>query len=175
MKQKNYTPLIGGLTIAINGLIATAYFLPKFDCLKGYDFSVLPLINAISNGATFIALLAALIAIKKKNVLLHRSFIFLAFAFTALFLFSYLLYHFSTPSAKFGGTGIVRGIYFFILPTHIFLAVLIVPLALITMGMGLNGNIVKHRKMAAWTMPIWLYVSSTGVIVYLMISPYYPH
>ncbi|WP_245552113.1 DUF420 domain-containing protein [Chitinophaga pinensis] len=167
--------MIWTLAIFINGLITVSYFLPKIDTLKHYNFSVLPLVNAVLNGSTFIALLTALIAVNKKNELLHRSFVFLAFAFTSLFLFSYLLYHFSTPSTQFGGSGVIKGIYFFILLTHIFLAVLIVPLALITMGFGLNGNIIKHRKVAAWTMPIWLYVSLTGVIVYLMISPYYPH
>jgi putative membrane protein len=175
MKQKNYAPLIWMLTIAINGLIATAYFLPKIDSLKVYDLSRLPLLNAIFNGSTFIALLAALISIKRKKINAHRSFIFLAFLFTSLFLFSYLLYHFSTPSTSFGGTGMIKTIYFLILITHMFLAALIVPLALVTMSYGLTGNLSKHRKLAAWAMPIWLYVSLTGVIVYFLISPYYPH
>ncbi|UOE52518.1 DUF420 domain-containing protein [Mucilaginibacter sp. SMC90] len=175
MKQKNYTPLIWFLTVAINGLIATAYFLPKTDALKRYDLSWLPLLNALLNGSTFIALLAALISIKQKKIKAHRSFVFLAFSFTSLFLFSYLLYHFSTPSTRFGGTGSIKNIYFLILISHIFLAALIVPLALLTMSYGINGNLIRHRKLAAWTMPIWLYVSLTGVIVYLMISPYYPH
>lgn len=175
MKEKKYTFLIWTLTIAINGLIAIAYFLPKLNALRGYDFSMLPLFNAVLNGSTFMALLAALIAIKNQRISIHKRFVFLAFAFTAIFLFSYLLYHFSTPSTRFGGTGMIRTVYFFILVTHIFLAALIVPLALITMSYGLNGNIVSHRKVAAWTMPIWMYVSLTGVIVYLLISPYYPH
>lgn len=175
MKQKNYTSLIWVLTIAINGLITIAYFLPKNVSLKEYDLSLLPLVNAVLNGLTFISLLIARIAAKKKNIYMHRAFIFLAFTFTFFFLCSYLLYHFSVPSTKFGGTGLIRGIYFFILITHIFLAVLIVPLALRTMSFALNGNIVKHRKAAKWTMPIWLYVSLTGVIVYLLISPYYPY
>ncbi len=105
--------------------------------------------------------------------MLHRTFVCLAFSFTALFLFSYLLYHFSTPSTRYGGEGILRGIYFFILLTHVFLAALIVPLALFTMASGLNNQINRHRKIAKWTMPIWLYVSFTGVLVYILISPYY--
>jgi len=175
MKQKNFTPLIWILTMAINGLIATAYFIPKNDLLNGYDLTKLPLLNAVLNGSTFIALIAALVSIKRKRVIAHRSFVFLAFSFTALFLFSYLLYHFSIPSTRFGGTGMIKAIYFLILVTHIFLAALIVPLALVTMSYALNGNLNKHRKIAAWTMPIWLYVSLTGVIVYFLISPYYPH
>ncbi|RBQ11530.1 DUF420 domain-containing protein [Pedobacter miscanthi] len=175
MKERKYTPAIWILTILINGLITTAYFLPKMHFLEGFDFSRLPLLNAILNGLTFIALLIALLAIRKKNKGVHRAFVFLAFSFTAAFLFSYLLYHFSTPSTRFAGEGILRSIYFFLLFTHIFLAALIVPMALLTMGYGLNGNIHKHRTVASWTMPLWLYVSSTGVIVYLLISPYYPN
>lgn len=175
MKQKNYTSIIWVLTITINGLIAIAYFLPKNTSLKEYDFTVLPSVNAILNGATFISLLIARVAAKKKEIYMHRAFIFLAFVFTFFFLCSYLLYHFCAPATKFGGTGLIRDVYFFILITHVFLAALIVPLALRTMSFALNGDIDKHRKAAKWTMPIWLYVSLTGVIVYLLISPYYPH
>lgn len=174
MPQKNYTPIIWTLAIAINGLIATSIFLPKIPALKGHDFSFLPLLNAILNGLTFLSLLAALYAIKRKDILRHKRLVFLAFSFTTLFLLSYLLYHFSTPSTPYGGPPFLKFIYLFILLTHIPLAIIIVPLALITMGRGLNGNIVRHRRIARWTMPIWLYVSASGVIVYWMISPFYP-
>jgi putative membrane protein len=173
MKQKKYNSVIWILTLAINGLIALSYFLPKIDFFKGYDFNILPLLNAILNGSTFMALLIALFAIKRKNVRIHKRFVLLAFCFTAAFLFFYLLYHFSVPSAKFGGVGFIRHIYFFLLITHIFLAALIVPLALITISYGFNDKIEAHRKVAYWTMPIWLYVSFTGVIIYVLISPYY--
>jgi len=173
MIQKKYNTIIWILTVAINGLIALSYFLPKFDFLKGCDIKILPLLNALLNCSTFIALLIALLAVRRKNVPVHRGFIFLAFCFTAAFLFFYLLYHFSVPSAKFGGVGLLRYIYFFLLITHIFLAAAIVPLALITISYGLNGKIEAHRKIACWTMPIWLYVSFTGVIIYVLISPYY--
>ncbi len=172
MPKKNYNTLIWILAITINGLITTSIFLPKLNALKGYNFSFLPLLNAILNSLTFLSLLIALTAIKRKNRRRHKRFVFLAFSFTTLFLLSYLLYHFSTPSTKYGGPPFLRYIYLFILLTHIPLAILIVPLALITMGRGLNGNIAKHRNIARWTMPIWLYVSGTGVIVYWMISPY---
>jgi len=175
MPQRNYKSLIWLLTVAINGLIALAFFLPKIPALKGYDFSKLPLLNAILNGLTFCSLVIALLAIRRKKVPLHRTFVFLAFVFTSIFLFSYLLYHFTTPSTKYGGDGILRTAYFFILVTHVFLAALIVPLALLTMAFGLNNQINRHRKIARWTMPIWLYVSATGVIVYLLISSYYHH
>lgn len=172
-KKKNYNAIIWILTLAINGLIAVAFFLPDIESLKKYDFSFLPSLNAILNSLTFTSLIFALVFIKKRNIKRHKQFIFLAFTWTSLFLISYLLYHFSIPSTKFGGQGIIRAVYFFILLTHIFLAAIIVPLALVSIGKGLNMEVEKHRKIARWTMPIWLYVSLTGVIVYLMISPYY--
>lgn len=170
---KNYKPLIWTLTIAINSLIAIAFFVPDIETLKQYDFSFLPLLNAILNSLTFLFLLISLFAIKKKNIKLHKNFVFIAFMWTAFFLVSYLLYHFSTPSTRFGGEGFIKYVYFFILITHIILAAVIVPLALISIGRGLNMEVSSHRKIARWTMPLWLYVSLTGVIVYLMISPYY--
>jgi putative membrane protein len=170
---KNYKPLIWTLALGINGLIIFAFFLPNKDSFKIYSFSFLPLLNAIMNGATFIFLLLALYAIRQKNIKRHRNLIFSAFLCTSIFLLSYLLYHFTTPSTKFGGQGLIKYIYYFILITHISLAIITVPLALISIGRGLNMEVVLHKKITRWAMPIWLYVSSTGVIVYLLISPYY--
>lgn len=171
--KRNYTPLIIILTVAIISLVAVAYFSPRLELFKGYDLTVLPLVNAILNSITFIALTFALIAIKRKNIKLHRNFIFTALGSTALFLVTYLAYHFNAPTTKYGGTGILKGIYYFILLTHILLAIVIVPLALISVARGLNMQVERHRKIARWTMPLWLYVSLTGVLVYVMISPYY--
>ncbi|SEW27816.1 putative membrane protein [Chitinophaga sp. YR573] len=170
---RNYKPLVWTLTLGINGLIIFAFFLPNKENFKGYDFSFLTLLNAIFNGATFIFLLLALYAIKQKNIKRHRNFIFSAFLCTSMFLLSYLLYHFTTPSTKYGGDGILKYIYYFILITHIILAIITVPLALISIGRGLNMEVALHKKITRWAMPIWLYVSITGVIVYLLISPYY--
>jgi putative membrane protein len=171
--KRNYTPIIIILTVAIISLVTIAYFSPRLELFKGYDLSFLPLINAVLNSITFIALVFALLAIKRKNIKLHRNLIFTALSSTALFLVTYLAYHFNAPSTKYGGTGILKGIYLFILLTHILLAIVIVPLALISVGRGLNMQVEKHRKIARWTMPLWLYVSLTGVLVYIMISPYY--
>ncbi len=170
---KNYKPVIWILAGAINSLVAIAFFLPEAEILKQYNFSFLPALNAILYSLTFISLLVALFYIGKKNIKLHKTFVFIALFWTSIFLLSYLLFHFSAPSAKFGGEGALRIIYYFILITHIFLAVLIVPLALISVGRGLNMEVVSHRKIARCTTPIWLYVSLTGVIVYIMISPNY--
>lgn len=173
MKEKNYTPLISILTVVLVGLIAVLFFLPAYDGEIGFDVKILPLLNAIFNSFTFIALLVALIAILKKNVQMHRAFIGAAFVSTTFFLVSYVAYHYLTESTSYGGEGALRSIYFFVLITHILLAIVIVPLALISAVRGLQMKVDKHRKIARWTMPIWLYVSFTGVVVYLMIAPYY--
>ena len=171
--NRNRTLLIWVMTLAINGLVVLAFYMPQPEFLQGKDFSVLPAVNAVLNSLTFLFLLFSLIAIKQKKIQLHRNLVFAAFSSTALFLLTYLLYHFSTPSTPYGGEGIMKGIYLFILLTHILLAAAIVPLALFTISRGLNMDVKRHRKIARWTMPLWLYVSLTGVIVYLMISPYY--
>lgn len=174
-KQRNYNPLIWLLSIVIVGVIIATYFLPKVPggTIYGIELTVLPLLNAILNSFTFLFLLTSLIFIKNKNIKVHRRFIIAAFVSTFIFCISYLTYHSLAESASFGGEGMMVYIYYFILITHIFLAALIVPLALITLGRGLNMQVEKHRKIARWTMPLWLYVSLTGVLVYIMISPYY--
>lgn len=171
--KRNYTPLIIILTLAINGLVLLAFYLPAPSAIANMDLKFLPLLNALLNGMNFITLIAALVAIKNKNIVLHRRLIFTALFLTGLFLISYLMYHFSTEPTRYGGDGAMRYVYFFILVTHIILAAAIVPLALISVARGLNMNVQKHRKIARITMPLWLYVSFTGVMTYIMISPYY--
>lgn len=173
VKQRNYTPIIVTLTIVINLLVAVLYFMPKYNGLGDVNLTFLPFFNAVMNSFTFIFLVAALYSIKQKNIQRHRRYIFAAFTTTALFLLSYVTYHAMAPSTPYGGQGILRPIYYFILLTHIVLSAVIVPLALISVTRGLNMQVEKHRKIARWTMPLWLYVSLTGVIVYIMISPYY--
>ncbi|WP_289138455.1 DUF420 domain-containing protein [uncultured Brevibacillus sp.] len=174
MKQRNYTPAIVILSIAINTIIAIMYFMPKNNDFGHIDLTFLPFLNAVMNSFTFVFLVAALVSIiKYKNIQLHRRYIFAAFSTTAVFLVSYLVYHGMAPSTSYGGEGILRPIYYFILLSHILLSAIIVPFALITTARGLNMQVDRHKKIARWTMPMWLYVSATGVIVYLMISPYY--
>lgn len=173
VKQRNYTPIVVTLTIAINALVAILFFMPKIGDFDHMDLAFLPMINAILNSFTFVFLAGALFAILKKNVKLHRGLIFAAFVSTALFLVTYVTYHALAESTSYGGDGILRYVYYFVLITHIVLAAVIVPLALITVARGLNMQVEKHRKIARWTMPLWLYVSLTGVLVYIMISPYY--
>src|SRR5690625_4291933 len=173
VKEKNYTPMIISLTILINLIIVFLFFLPKQDRDIPFDLTLLPRLNAIFNSFTFIFLLAALFFILRKNIKMHRNFIFAAFTTTTLFLITYLTYHYLAPSTSYGGEGLLKSIYYFILLTHIALAPIVVALALFSLVWGLTGNIQKHRKIARWTMPLWLYVSLSGVLVYLLISPYY--
>ncbi len=172
-KQRNYTPWIIGLTITINLIIVLLFFMPKYKGFEHMDLTFLPMMNAIFNSFTTVFLLVAFYFIKRKNITMHRRFIFAAFSSTALFLINYLTYHSLAESTSYGGEGPLRFVYYFVLISHIVLAAPTVLLALITTARGLNMQVEKHRKIARWTMPLWLYVSITGVLVYLMISPYY--
>ncbi|MGM0837084.1 MAG: DUF420 domain-containing protein [Bacillota bacterium] len=173
MKKRNFLPWIIGISILVNALVVVIFFLPRYEGLAHVDLTFLPMMNAIFNSFTFVFLVCALVAILKKNITVHRGFILAAFTSTTLFLVTYVTYHSLTESTPFGGEGIIRSIYFFILLTHIVLAVVIVPLALYSLVTGWSMQKERHRKIARWTMPLWLYVSLTGVIVYFMISPYY--
>lgn len=174
-KQRNYTPLIWGISVAAFIIILLMNYLPRSttNTIFGFDLTILPLMNSILNGISFILLICALIMIKKRNIPAHRNFIIAAFISTFLFLISYLAYHAMAGSTSFGGEGFIKFLYYFILITHVFLSTTLLPLSLFTLTKGLNMDVVKHRKIARWTMPIWLYVSVTGVLVYVLISPYY--
>lgn len=146
--------------------------------LKDFGFNVEPLnflppIYATINGFTAVLLIAAVIAIKNGKRKLHENLMKTAIACSVAFLGMYVAYHMTADSAKFGGEGIIRTIYFFILITHIVLSIIIIPLVLITYVRALAQRFDKHKKLARITFPLWLYVAATGVIVYLMISPYY--
>jgi putative membrane protein len=135
--------------------------------------SSLPLMHAFLNGTTFLFLIMAVIAIKKKKVTIHRTFMLIALVLSSLFLVSYVVYHFTHPSAKFLGEGAVRYIYFSILISHIILSVPVIPLALLSVYRGWTDDIKRHKKIVKFAFPIWLYVSFTGVLVYLFMQPYY--
>ncbi|MBI2280159.1 MAG: DUF420 domain-containing protein [Bacteroidetes bacterium] len=171
MKSNNpYKSLIIFLSVVIPIAVAVLYFLPKTETTV---FSFLPLLNACINGTTFFVLIAAFLAIKNKNIILHKSLMWTALSLSTLFLLSYVLYHATTPSTSYGGEGLIKNIYFFILLTHILLSAVVVPLVLIALSRALAEKFDKHKKIAKFTLPIWLYVTLTGVLVYIMISPYY--
>lgn len=131
--------------------------------------SDLPTLNAILNASAACLLVAGYLFIRRRNVRSHKMCMVAAFATSALFLASYLLYHYQAGSVAFSGQGWVRPIYFFVLITHIILAALILPLALLTLYRALRRDFVRHVKVARWTLPIWIYVSVTGVTIYLML------
>lgn len=135
----------------------------------------LPLLNAFINGTCSVLLIMSLLSIKQKNIQRHKQLNFLTFILSSLFLVSYILYHFFAPETHFGGQGVLKAIYYFILITHIILAALVLPLILLSFYYGINNNVEKHKKLVRFSFPVWLYVTVTGVLVYLMISPYYTH
>lgn len=161
------------ITFIIIVLIGILSYLPGFQGELPTWVMRLPLINAILNSFTFLFLICALIAILRKNVTVHQRLIYGAFTTTLFFLFTYVTYHSLAPSTSFGGEGTIAIIYYFILITHIVFAAIIVPLALSSFFSGLKNEVPRHKKWVRWTMPLWLYVSLSGVLVYILISPYY--
>jgi putative membrane protein len=115
----------------------------------------------------------ALVAIKNKRIIIHRTFMISALVLSSVFLISYVIYHTTHPSAKFLGEGTVRYVYFFILISHIILSIPVIPLALLSIWRGWTNDIEKHKRITKFSFPIWLYVSLTGVLVYLFMQPYY--
>ena len=141
--------------------------------IPGVDLSFLPRIYATINGVTAILLVGALVAIKKKNIALHERLIKTCLVLSLLFLASYVAYHMTSDSTKYGGD--YRAIYLFILISHILLSIAVVPLVLFTYLFAWQGNFEKHKKWTKITWPLWFYVAVTGVVVYWMISPFYIH
>lgn len=173
-QNKRFAISIIIFSIVANLIILLLFFGPIGHQGKvNFNVTILPRFNAIFNSFTFIFLWLALFAIRKKNIKLHRGFILAAFTTTVLFLVSYMSFHYLVPPPHYGGKGAIRTVYLIILITHSFLAAIIVPLALFALYWGWTMQVGKHKKIVRWTMPIWLYVSLTGVIVYLMMSPYY--
>lgn len=137
------------------------------------DVHIFAFINAFINGTVFILLILGLWAVKQKNYLLHKRIMLGAIILSILFLVSYIMHHLFAGSTSYGGEGAGKAIYLIILLTHIPLAGIILPFILYASYRGLTGEFAKHRKVVRYTFPLWLYVALTGVLVYVMISPYY--
>jgi putative membrane protein len=165
-----YQKLIVVLSIAIPFAVAVLFSIEK---IPGYDFSFLPPIYATINGITAVLLIVAVRAIKNKDRALHELLMKVCIGLSATFLVLYVTYHLFSDSTKFGGEGIIKGVYYFILISHILLSVVVIPFVLLTFSRALAGNFERHKALAKFTFPIWLYVAVTGVVVYVMISPYY--
>jgi len=145
----------------------------KLDFPFDFDVHIFAKINAVINSIVAVLLVGALMAIKNRNVVLHRKLIMAAIISSVLFLLSYICHHVWTDSTPYGGQGMIRSVYYFILITHIILAAVILPFILFTAYRGLTAEYPKHRKLAKYTWPLWFYVSVSGVVVYMMIAPYY--
>ena len=172
--EKKFSKFIVIVSILIPVVVAILFSVKLKDF--GYNvepLSFLPPIYATINGITAVVLVAGVLAIKKQKRKLHERLMTTAIALSIVFLVMYVAYHMTTDSTKFGGEGMIRNLYFFILITHILLSIAVIPLVMITYVRALANKFDKHKKIAKITFPIWLYVAVTGVVVYLMISPYY--
>jgi putative membrane protein len=168
--KEPYKKLIITLSVVIPLAVAALFGIDK---IPGYDFSFLPPIYATINGITAGLLIAAVVAIRIGKRKLHENLMKTCIGLSACFLVLYIIYHMTSDSTPFGGQGAIKNVYYFILITHILLSVIVIPFVLFTFVRALSGNFVRHKALARYTFPLWLYVAVTGVIVYLMISPYY--
>ena len=133
------------------------------------ELSDLPAVNATLNGISAVLLMIGYVLVRQRKLEQHRRVMIAAFATSVLFLICYVIYHANVGSKRFPGQGPIRSVYFFVLITHIVLAALVPPMAIITLVRGLRARYDTHRRIARWTLPIWLYVSVTGVVVYVML------
>jgi len=133
----------------------------------------LPPFYASINAITSLLLIFSVIAVKNNKIILHEKLMKTAIVFSVLFLTLYVLYHMTSDSTKYGGEGVMRTVYFIVLISHILLSIVVIPFVLITYVRAITNNIELHKKIAKYTFPLWLYVAISGVVVYLMISPYY--
>jgi putative membrane protein len=167
--EKKYKPWVVAVSIIVPLAVALLFSVK----IEGYNTSFLPPIYAAINAVTAVLLIAGVFAIKNKKIALHKKLMSTAIIFSVLFLVLYIIYHSTSDSTPYGGEGALRYFYFALLISHILLSIAIIPLVLITYVRALAARFDKHRKIARITFPLWLYVAVSGVLVYLMISPYY--
>ena len=177
MNEKNIFRLIVGVSIFVLAVVVILQsniltIFPDKNLIPEWVF-FLPKLNAIINGICSFLLLLSLYFIKRKNISIHKKLNILTFILSSLFLVSYVIFHATGIKTSYGGVGALKIIYYFILITHIILAAIVLPLVLFSFQKGLQMQVEKHRKLVRWSFPIWLYVTVTGVLVYLMVSPYY--
>tara|TARA_B000000532_G_C18849285_1_gene398714 strand:- start:125 stop:658 length:534 start_codon:yes stop_codon:yes gene_type:complete len=169
-KVKKYTPWVWTLSIAIPVVVAIL-FLIKIPNVEPLTF--LPPVYAFINAITAVFLTIAYIAIKRKKIILHERLMKISIVLSVIFLVMYVAYHMTSDPTPYGGEGIIRSVYYFILISHVLLSIGIIPLVLVTYVRAISKLFADHKKIARYTFPIWMYIAVTGVIVYLMISPYY--
>lgn len=169
-EHKKYNIWIWILSIAIPIAVA-GLFTVKIPGVERLGF--LPPVYATINAVTALLLILGVYQIKRGNRILHERIMTTAIMCSVLFLVLYIAYHITSDSTTYGGEGVIKYIYYFILITHILLSIIVIPFVLITYVRGITGQFAKHKKIARITFPLWLYVAVSGVVVYLMISPYY--
>lgn len=170
--------VIWAVSLVVFGAVVFLTNFKPLDSLNlGFNVHLLALVNAIINGTVSVLLIWAFVAVKNKKYVLHKNIMLTAIVLSVLFLVSYIGHHLLAPETKYGGAhDWLFFVYLFILITHIALATIILPFILYTAYRSLSGEYAKHKKLARYTWPLWLYVSITGVLVYWLISPYYvPH
>lgn len=168
--EKKYTFWVWTLSIAIPVAVAILFMvrIPNVEPL-----SFLPPVYATINAVTAVLLMGALYAIKNKKIGLHEQLMKTSIGLSVLFLLMYVAYHMTSDPTPYGGEGLMKYVYYFILITHILLSIGIIPLVLVTYVRAISKRFGEHKKIARYTFPLWLYIAITGVVVYLMISPYY--
>jgi len=168
VRERVALTVIGGLSLAV--VLAVTFVIARQPpTVRASAVPYLPALNASLNATSAVLLVTGFAFIRRRNVAAHRACMLAAFATSSLFLVSYLVYHASAGSVRFGGTGWIRPVYFTLLISHILLSAVVLPLALTTIWRAWTDDLVRHRRIARWTLPIWLYVSVTGVLVYLML------
>lgn len=172
--DKVFVPLIATLSVVVPALVALLLFADFGGSAFVGDLGFLPLMNACINSAVTVLLIVALVFIKKGNIQAHKSTMITALVLSIFFLVSYVLYHGANGDVKYGGTGALKITYLIILFSHILLSMAVVPLALFATYRGLSNSISSHKRIVKWAWPIWLYVSVTGVIVYLFAHVFNP-
>lgn len=172
MNDKKAFRLVLAVSIVVFALVVILFNIPKAETIPGF-VKYLPGLNATINGTCSLLLIISLYQIKRRNIQAHKRLNIATFLLSTLFLLSYVTFHSFGIETKFPADNPVRPFYLFILLTHILLAAVVLPLVLWSFYLGFKNDVVKHRRLTRWSFPIWLYVTLTGVIVYLMISPYY--
>jgi putative membrane protein len=170
--ERYYKLLITVISVAVFGIVAVLSQLPKAESIPSWA-AVLPALNAFLNATTTIVLLVSFYFIRRKNVEIHKRLNLLACGLSTIFLLSYVTFHAFGVETRFPADNPLRPLYLVILSSHILLAAIVLPLVLLSLYRGLTMQTALHRKIVRWSFPVWLYVTVTGVVVYLMISPYY--
>ena len=171
--ERTLAIVVYGLSAIVCLSVLVLVLTPRLLTIEGVDVSGLPAFHAILNASTGVLLLVGYALVRSGRIGAHRLAMTSAFALSCVFLISYLVYHSQAPDSAYGGSGWVRSVYFFVLVSHIVLAPVVLPLALYSVVRALGGEFPRHRRVARWTLPLWLYVAVSGVVVYLMMAPYY--